>query len=379
MKLILLPNEQSELKEIYTSAFANAVEILVVNAYLTSWQSSLVLNGDCTHFRMIVGKDFGITRKQACKDVMKWLPPDLKAHFRVADKIMGFHPKAVFWKIENGDCFSIVGSSNLTDAAFTTNTEANLYCKISNSDFVTAKKWVTKIAEFSSPISEDWLKTYIEAKRKNSQGSKKSQAVSIGEDNCAIALPTPKGTKKAVKDRRKKLEEYAASSAGLLELFRACARGKISSQEFYKKLPLYWGGEVGGRLQGHGWQILGARSNFQALSSSFMKIVEADDDQRDDVVIREIDSLATQKIPTRGAFLSEMLCLRFPELFPVLNDPIKQYLTKIRLRPPSNASQGAVYLDLALKMRIALAQNPSHFAKNLAELDTVIWLDTHQK
>ncbi|TON32090.1 hypothetical protein CGH58_25575, partial [Vibrio parahaemolyticus] len=67
MKLFLhSPLLKSNLSETYASAFSNAKELYVVSAYLTEWDSSLVLNKHCENFRLIVGKDFGITRKDAC-------------------------------------------------------------------------------------------------------------------------------------------------------------------------------------------------------------------------------------------------------------------------------------------------------------------------
>lgn len=134
------------------------------------------------------------------------------------------------------------------------------------------------------------------------------------------------------------------------------------------------GGEVGGRFQDAGFEIKGKHSDFRALSKSFLRIVYAVDDDRDDVAIEEIDRLARDKVPTRSALLSEMLCLRFPKLFPVVNKPVKRYLRSIKFRPPSGSSEGAVYLDLAQKLRVSLQQNPDYPAKNLAELDAVIWL-----
>jgi hypothetical protein len=142
-------------------------------------------------------------------------------------------------------------------------------------------------------------------------------------------------------------------------------------------LPQYWGGTVGGRLQGKGWERRGQGSDFHALSESFLKIVDASDDDRDDVTVEEIDRLANQNVSTRSAFLSEMLCLRFPKLFPVVNKPVKKYLKAIEFSAPPGASEGAIYLDLAQKLRVSLRQNPDHPAKNLAELDAVIWLAYH--
>jgi hypothetical protein len=110
------------------------------------------------------------------------------------------------------------------------------------------------------------------------------------------------------------------------------------------------------------------------LSRSFVTILDAADQDRDDVVTLEIDRLGEQKVPTRTAFLSEMLCLRFPEEYPVLNGPVWSYLKHVRFKGPRGASEGAYYIDLAVKLRNSLLQNPGYPAKNLAELDTVIWL-----
>src|SRR5260221_7751001 len=98
-----------------------------------------------------------------------------------------------------------------------------------------------------------------------------------------------------------------------MQLFRRCASGNTSSQEFYDQLPSYWGRDVGDRLQGKGWERQGSESNFHSLSKSFIRILDATDDDRDDVVVEEIDNLSEQHVATRKAFLSEMLCLRFPE------------------------------------------------------------------
>jgi len=161
--LLQAPNIDSELSSYYKRAFKNAVELFVVTAYLTEWDASLELNPECRSFRVIIGRDFGITRKAVCETVMRWLPPKRKAQFMVADRIGGFHPKAVFWKEEEGKCFAIVGSSNLTQAAFGTNYEANVFFTLSGADYAKGKEWVKHIEKQSVVVSEDWLKKYKEA------------------------------------------------------------------------------------------------------------------------------------------------------------------------------------------------------------------------
>lgn len=373
MKLFLhSPNKQGELAEIYMGAFSNSVELFVVSAYLTDWDKSLRLSDKCKHFRLIIGKDFGITRKLACEKVIRWLPPSRKSQFMVADNILGFHPKAMFWVNSHGTCFSLIGSSNLTRAAFERNYEANIYSEISAEDYATAKNWVKQIERQSVIVSEDWLSTYRESvvpgAGKSPQRTPKSNPATISLD-----LPMPPDIAELLKERRRQLLQYNQRKAPLIELFRNCADGKISSMQFFEQLPSLWGSSIGNRLQGHGWERGGKGSDFQTLAKSFLRIVESTDADRDDTFVAEIDYLSSNEVPTRKAFLSEMLCLAFPSEYPVLNQPVKDYQKATKFRAPRGTTEGGKYLDLAKKLRSSLLQNPRHPAKNIAELDTVIW------
>lgn len=369
------PNDDSKLSLYYQRAFKQAVELFIVTAYLTDWDSSLKLSPNCRSFRLIIGKDFGITRKAACKAVMHQLPSERRGQFMVADMINGFHPKAVFWKESDEKCFAVVGSSNLTRAAFETNYEANVFLQISKSEYAIAKQWVRNIEKQAVVVSEDWLKKYKEATPAGVGAEKKSgKGRQVGMPLVAFKLPKPAGTKKYIDNRRKQLAEYKKRSADLIRLFRSCAAGEISSVQFYEQLPKYWSNEIGDRLQGAGWERQGRDSDFQALSKSYIRILEAEIEYRDDIVTEEIDTLHKQRVETRKAFLSEMLCLQFSKEYPVLNQPVQDYLKAIRFKAPRGASEGARYIDLAKKLRFSLLQNPDHPAKDLAELDTVIWL-----
>lgn len=366
--LLHTPNITSELRYYYKRAFQNAVELFIVTAYLTEWDDSLELNPACQSFRLIIGKDFGITRKAACEKTMHWLPKKRKSQFKVADRIGGFHPKAVFWKEKGGGYFAIVGSSNLTRAAFETNYEVNVFSPLSEVEYAKGKNWVKKIEEQSVVMSEDWLKSYKEA------SPSRSHPPQVVTPLVPLELPRPPGTKERIESRRANLAAYEKVQRGLTGLFRRCASRKISSEQFFQELPSYWSRDAGDRLQGRGFERTGKDSDFQALSRSFLRILDATDQDRDDVVTLEIDRLREQKVPTRTAFLSEMLCLRFPEEYPVLNGPVWHYLKHVKFKGPRGASEGAYYIDLAIKLRSSLLQNPGHPAKNLAELDTVIWL-----
>ena len=376
MDLLLHPTiVNTELSHYYKRAFKNAIELFVVTAYLTEWEAKLELNPECRSFRVIIGRNFGITRKAACEKVMRWLPPKRKAQFMVADQIGGFHPKAVFWKEMTGKCFAIVGSSNLTQAAFKSNYEANVVFRLPEADYVKGKKWVRKIEAQSVVVSEAWLKQYKEAPlrsqhRINGPDGPDQDAAPV----VVFKLPAPSRMGELIAKRRRYLAAYKKKQAGLMRLFRRCANNEITSQQFYNELPRYWSAKAADRLQGRGWERQGSDSDFQALSQSFLRIVNATDEDRDDVVASEIDWLREKKVPTRGAFLSEMLCLRFPELYPVLNQPVQNYLRAVQFQAPRGASEGSCFIHLAKTLRSSLRQNPGHPTKNLAELDTVIWL-----
>jgi HKD family nuclease len=323
MNLLLhTPDSDSELADHYRRAFNHAAELFIVTAYLTEWDASLKLNSGCRRFRLIIGKDFGITRKAACETVMRWLTPKRKSQFMVADLIAGFHPKAVFWKESNGGCFAIVGSSNLTRAAFETNYEANVFSRISESKYEEAKHWVRSIEKQSVPVSEDWLRIYKEAAPVRGGGGKKPAKRQAVTSLLALKLPKPAGTDRQIDIRRAQLAAYKKNRKGLINLFRQCAEGQISSAQFYEQLPKYWSCEIGDRLQGAGWERQGKDSDFRALSKSYLRILDAADEDRDDVVEEEIDALYQKRVVTRKAFLSEMLCLQFPGEYPVRNTPV---------------------------------------------------------
>lgn len=365
-------NGDPHLSEVYRRAFSEAKELFVVSAYLTEWDSTLKLHKDCKHFRLIIGKDFGITRKKACLEVMEWLPGWRAAQFKVADNISGFHPKAIFWRESATAHYALVGSSNLTRAAFQSNYEANAFVEISASEYKAAKRWIKEIEQDAVPVSSDWLAKYVEGEPAKITKRRSTEQVAEGP-TVTLPLPRPVGIDSLLKARRQQLRHHAKYSAGLVNLFRECNNEKIAPPQFYERLPLFWSEQLGNRLQAFGWEIRGKHSKFQELASSFVRIVDASSDDRDDIVQGEIDNLASRKNPTRAALLSEMLCLTFPESYPILNAPVRRYLSSISFKGPRGASEGAKYIDLATKLRSSLQQNEGYPAKNLAELDAIIW------
>lgn len=370
MDIVLHRNDQpSGLAQHYTTAFKDAVELYLVSAYLTNWDAGFKLMPSCKRFRFIIGRDFGITRKKACQDVLAWLPASRKADFLVADQIEGFHPKAAFWRGRDGKAYMLMGSSNLSKAAFESNIEANVICKITEKDFQAAKEWIEWISELSVPVSQDWLDQYVEAKRTGRGGSPSKAEQPV----VSFKLPKPRGVKQLLQDRRNQLAVYAKHRAGLERLFLAAADGSITSKMFYQELPKHWGLQLGNRLQRMGWERMGAGADFQDLAGSYLAIRDANKGERDDVVRYQMDRLHEASNPARKAFLSEMLCLRFPDAYPVLNEPVHKFITANRIKSQRGSSEGAKYIDLAKKLRLALKANPDYPARSLAELDLLIW------
>lgn len=375
MEIVLHTSEQrSALRQHYRTAFKDAVELYIVSAYLTEWGVEVKLRPTCKRFRFIIGKDFGITRKDACQDVLKWLPPSQKANFLVADQIIGFHPKVVIWRTSSDQTFMIIGSSNLSRAAFDGNVEANILVEVSKQDFEDAKTWIAWIEAHSVPVSQDWLDQYVEAVRMPG-GTTGKRKLTRQEESPVIKfkLPRPSKMEEQLSNRREQLAIYAKNRDGLMRLFQRTANAEITSKQFFANLPEYWSIEKGNRLQYKGWERTGKHADFRELAASFIAILDADKRDRDDVVRSELDRLAARRNPARRAFLSEMLCLRFPNEYPVLNNPVHKFLVRNRFTAPRGSSEGARYIDLAKKLRMALRTNPDYPAKNLAELDLLIW------
>lgn len=374
MDLILLPDSSGDrsLEYHYSTALQKAVELYIVSAYLTEWDAPAKLNDDCTKFIFIVGKDFGITRKEACRKVMSWLPKRFEGQFMVATEIDGFHPKAMIWREADGGLHALVGSSNLTRAAFSSNHEANVYLRVSDLQFDTARSWIEAMTSSCLAVTDDWLNSYREAPRGGPVGpSGKSSAEELVD---ALKLPQIAGAAAIVRKRRKQLASHASHKKGLMRIFKDCANGNISNSDFYTALAEHWSSELNNRLQGAGWERQGKGSDFRELCQSFLRIVDAPATRRDSVVAQEIDLLYEKGVRSRGAFLSEMLCLEFPDLYPLKNEPVEAFLADVKFKGPRGASEGVAYVELARRLRTTLRANPKHPAKNLAELDAVLWL-----
>jgi HKD family nuclease len=260
-RLFLQPQEsQAEhIRHVYQRAFDQATELYVVSAYLRTWDTELKLNADCKKFMFVVGKDFGITRKKALHTVREWLEEQERParEFRVAHGITGFHPKAVVWKEPTGQAYMLLGSSNLSDAAFNTNYEANVFIELDALSFQDAKKWFARIADKSAsrPVTADWIENeYVEAPSEGNGGGQPSKSGAGGDEFDAPTLPDfpPVEMEKLLHQRRisrAEFDQYAKRP--LLKAMRACAEGRMSDTIFYDELNRIWYSGTG-RIQAQG-------------------------------------------------------------------------------------------------------------------------------
>ena len=60
-------------------------------------------------------------------------------------------------------------------------------------------------------------------------------------------------------------------------------------------------------------------------------------------------------------------------MYPISNNPVRKWLSKIKLRSRKGATEGQRYIDLAQKLRLAVQNEHPAGARNLAELDGAIW------
>lgn len=386
MNLVLLPDlGEKTLEKHYARAFSESRELYIVSAYLSHWTPQHQLSEDCKRFRFIVGKDFGITRKDACRAVMKWLPKHRQGQFKVTDDIDGFHPKAVFWRTWKDEYFAIVGSSNLSRAAFTSNHEANFFSVIDAEAFKKVRIWIREIEKGSVVVSEDWLEQYVEAVRR----IKTSKGKTGNSDAAVVKLPLPKPKSKAkllnvLTNRREQMSKFAKNKRKLEGLIRTAAVKRtwtqFDNEQFYSTLNELWVfGPGGSRFQGAGWERHGKSSNFAEFSKSFVRVLGTDEFDRDQVVSEEIDRLADLGVSTRGSLFSEMLCQFFPKDYCVWNFPVRKWLQTVGFKAPARATEGVKYCDLSIKLRLALKREPTYPAKNLAELDAAIWFASDER
>lgn len=361
-KLFLHTKEnESELLDFYQKAISEAVELYIVSAYLTEWNINTKLNSQIksSKFRFIFGKDFGLSRKKAIKNVLDWLPSEFHEQFLVAENIQGFHPKAIFWKNSNNEYYALIGSSNLTNAAFNSNCEANILTPLSEKQFLDVIKWISSIEKESKIVTKEWIDNY-------------NQAIPLRIEELNMYEKTLKYLlsydEELISSRRKQLENYKIHREEIKKLISKCANGEINHENFYTNLKKIL--KQGITFQpGFGWARRGSRDNFKLLCQALDRIYKAPSNERDNIVEKEINNLQKKDISNRKALLSELLSLEYPNEYPLLNQPVSDFLKSLNRTIPKS-TDGKDYIVTSQILRDILSDMDK--IKNLAELDVLI-------
>jgi len=377
----------STLRDVYVRAFSNARELFIVSAFLTEWPEDLRLSTACTDFSLVVGADFGTTRKAAIEAALEWLPKRFRGQILAFNQRgVNFHPKAILWRENDGNCYFLIGSSNLTKAAFNSNVEANVTLRLDENGYAEALAWKSEIEERSVEITKRWLDVYKEAPPRGTNVGGGKRTREQDEDpvfDLALELQNAEDIKKFqpyLNARRRIRAAFDAHSKELLlRLFRATSNAVLwteaDNETFYEELIRLWGPSRKTRMGGRQWAMRGRYADHQELAKTFVAIYDARGSHRDDVVLREMERLQDIGLATRSAALTELLCHFFPEHYPILDGPVRTWRSWVGFDKGVGGSAGARYLRLARAMRAALRDaGPQRLdIRNLAELDTLIW------
>lgn len=365
----LLPakgTRKAALRALYERAILEAKELFVLTAYLREWNVSVRLPESCKRFLLIAGTDFGISRKQAMRAVLRWLPAH-RHHEFLATSIGGFHPKAMLWKTTKGHRWLLVGSSNLTSAGLGSNHEANVLVRPSEAEYEEVRDWIGGIE--SDPDTVEVDSHFIDQYREGKALPKPKKSPGTG---ATATVPMPRaGAAAGLARRRAQQRRFVADRGRWLSLMDWCVRGgRKNDQKFYERMRALW---KPSRFQGRGIEILGKNSNWHITCAALLRIVRAvpmSVDDMDDLVAKEIDRLARIGIAMRKAWFSEMLCHFFPDTYPALDAPVTEWLGSLGFRASRGSSEGYRYVQIARLMRATVARSE---VRDLPELDYRIW------
>src|SRR5579885_3359409 len=223
IQILLTPDsaKPSNLKAAYDRAFGEAVELYIASAFLMHWSEAKQLGPQCKRLRFYVGRDFGLSRKKAMLNVLRWKPRGPTFIFKaVSGKgFMGaFHPKLVFWKTATGKCRCLVGSANLSKAAFDNNYEANVLFPILQDQFVLLAAWLAKAP--SVRITEDWINHHYH----EANIAKLQKSASAHKQVTPISFKFRTGSKysKLVQERRKRQAVFQSLEGSIRAHVRRC-------------------------------------------------------------------------------------------------------------------------------------------------------------
>lgn len=388
-RILLNPENNRELIKLYERAFQNGTEVFLATAFLTDWGFKVPLNRKCQKFLAIVGTNFGLTRKRACQKLYDWLPRGVAFQAKAFRVVPGktFHPKILVWK-ENDSYFALVGSSNLTSAAMSSNYEINTFNEIDERQYKSIQTWFNDRSYESEKIEPTWIEKYKEADLKN------CRSIDVQEEKEAVfdlKLNPPSNITETLAQRKNQCENFLVHKDTILKLLNDCAsvakKETVSKMEIEEANDLFWksfsklwhfqkDGKLQFRFQGNGVERTCTKSNWNESTTALLEIINSEEnlsiERLDVLVAQKIDDLCKQKNPARGAWLSEMLCQFFPDFYPVKNDPVEKWIESLDWKFETGLSEGQWYIELSRRLRNVVYQNKD-IVNNLAELDHVIW------
>ncbi len=368
MKLLLSRDIDcvDNLRGLYLRAFREAEEIYIASAYLTDWNHRDKLSSHCKRVVFIAGTDFGLTRKAALRGVLRWMPRKDGFTFSAVSE-RGFHPKIVAWKTRLGRSYCVVGSSNLSRAAFSGNREANVFSSISAGDYRRIRDWIEDVA--TVPVTPEWIEHHYEEAKRAVGGKPPSTPI-------VHFRFVPNGPRciASVMKRRREWVAFASARERLRKEMARCAERQSTDgdQDFWR---FFWPESKKWRFQrGTVIAIAAKNAKWREFCAAVLRILDASTESagRDRVVKEEIDLLSRGKNPLRRAWLTEMLCHYFPQLYPVDNEPVRKWLSRNKYPSRRRISEGRYYVELAQKLREVIKEHHPAGARNLAELDAAI-------
>ena len=346
-------------KDVLSEAIKTADEIWWASAYLTSWPLTIksLPKSTCSSCNIVVGSDFGLTRESALLDLINW---SKKANATVyINEIGGFHPKTILWK-KDKKFYALIGSSNLSVAAWSSNVELNALIEVTKEEYVELTNWFQDYVIGISPMLDTkWLKGYTESSRK---GKTKANALEKIDQRIKVLGEVD------LKIPRHQQKIYTRNKAQFEKFVKKCAAGTIAKDQYYKEMwNLLHGSWHGTPI----WSINCKHANWKETCRELVKIFSSPESERDKVVKQAIDSLAESGNPTRGAWLTEILCHHYPNSYPLLNNPVKEWIKKSKISK-ALIIDGNTYLKITRIMRRILKENKNKF-HNFGEMDHAIW------
>lgn len=269
------------------------------------------------------------------------------------------------------------------------NYEINTFNEIDERQYKSIQTWFNDRSYESEKIEPTWIEKYKEADLKN------CRSIDVQEEKEAVfdlKIIPPQNIQESLARRRLQCCNFLSAKSRILQLLNDCIawkdKGNVSDEEIKQYEKKFWSAfsklwffskdekPEQFRFQGSGVERKCTDSKWSESTGALLEIINSANslsvEDLDILVARKIDELAEKKNPARHAWFSEMLCQFFPNLFPVINDPVQSWIDSLDWKFASGLTEGQWYIDFSRRMRAVVYQN-RNLVDNIAELDHVIW------